>query len=644
MLKLHICHFPVTRFIYTDTELIGVRNIMSRHKHGVFGYIIRTIGVLLTVSVLAGTCMVPSKVRAQKDLTVDFIEYAFHTLLGKDPEGEQYGFWYRNIKDGNTTAAGMIEMLSESEEFSKKNYSADQELTLLTKVMTGKELASAEKERYLSYMESGVSLRRFISDVSKTPDFAAVCAQYKITPGTVDDLESRDHNPELTIFIGQLFTEMYGRSPSAKEANVWTQFFREGKAVAPTLQQIIVSSDYTSRGVSDDQTITSLCHLMLDRDATAEEMGKYHEVMENGVSIDYVAQMIASDPSFASRCADLDIVPGEINLTQARDLNYEMTSFLNRLYSRLSGKAPTGEELNDYVWRTSEYPSSIRSVIWDILSTPESREILASDDDFLNTVFEVFYGHEPEQEKITSYKIALSHGITRERVLSSILDDPAFDAKMGEYGLDTHVEKEVPKKIVALTFDDGPYTDVTMRILDTLEPYGAHATFFVTGDRVNRYKDCIIRATNMGCEVGNHTWNHTTLTKISGDAVHKQIWDTCDAIYALTGSYPKVMRPVGGSYNATVSENVGLPMILWSIDTNDWKYRDSQHVINEVLNNVRDGDIILMHDLYETTATAVETIVPALIDSGYTLVTISELAEYKKVQMENGKPYFSMRG
>ena len=327
---------------------------MSRHKHGVFGYIIRTIGVILTVSVLAGTCLVPSRVRAQKDLTVEFVEYAFHTLLEKDPEGEQYGFWYRNIKDGNTTAAGMIEMLSESEEFSEKNYSPEQKLTLLTKVMTGKELAEAEKERYISYLDNGVSLRRFISDVSKSPEFASVCAQYKITPGTVDDLEPRDLNPELAVFIGELFTEMYGRSPSAKELNVWTQYFREGKQVAPTLQQIIVSSDYTSRGVSDDQTITSLCHLMLGRDATAEEMGKYHEVMGNGVSVDYVAQMIASDPSFASRCADLDIVPGEINLTQPRDTNYEMTSFLNHLYSGLSGKAPAGEELNNFVRRLSE--------------------------------------------------------------------------------------------------------------------------------------------------------------------------------------------------------------------------------------------------------------------------------------------------
>jgi peptidoglycan/xylan/chitin deacetylase (PgdA/CDA1 family) len=183
-----------------------------------------------------------------------------------------------------------------------------------------------------------------------------------------------------------------------------------------------------------------------------------------------------------------------------------------------------------------------------------------------------------------------------------------------------------------------------MRILDALEPYGAHATFFVVGNRVGNYSECVIRATNLNCEIADHTWNHTTLTKISGDAVHSQIWDCAETVYNLTGVCPRVMRPVGGSYNSTVSQNVGMPMIIWSVDTNDWKYRDSDHVINEILNNVRDGDIILMHDLYETTATAIETVVPALIEAGYTLVTVSELAEYKGIDMENGKAYFSMRG
>ena len=617
---------------------------MAKKKNRVLCYVKRSVGAVVITGVLAGTCMVPSKVRAQEDLTSDYVDLTYKTLLGQDPDVESFGFWYNNLKNGNTTAAGMIEMLTESEAFKAKGYDSGKSIDTVSLAMTGKEPDQETRAKYTDYLDKGVSLRTYIYEVTKDPGFASACAQYGITPGEITDLEPMDKNPELAAFVGEIFTEMYGRAPVAKETNIWVEFFYSGKEVAPTIDQIIHSSEFASLAKSDDQTIDALCHVMLGRDASSDEKALYLSYLDNGASMSYVTDKISDSQAFADRCTRLGIAPGHVTLTQPRDNNYELTSFLTRLYSRFSGNRPGEDDLNKYVNETIEDPGRVREVISQMLSTPESQALLESDDDFLNTVFEVFYGQAPEQEKIQAYKIGLSNGITRERVLYSILQDPAFDTKMSEYGIDTHVEKVVPEKIVALTFDDGPYTDVTMRILDVLEPYGAHATFFVTGDRVNRYRDCIIRATNMHCEIGDHTWNHTTLTKISGDAVHKQIWDTADAIYNLTGIYPKVMRPVGGSYNSTVAENVDMPMILWSIDTNDWKYRDSQHVINEVLTNVRDGDIILCHDLYETTATAMETVIPELINRGYTLVTISELAEYKKKELQNGKAYSSMRG
>ena len=617
---------------------------MAKKKNKCACYVKRTAGVILAVCILAGTCMVPSKVRAEKDLTSDFVDRTYKILLDEEPDPESYGFWYLNLKDRNTTATGMVEMLTDSEAFKAKGYSSEQTVSLITQVMTGKEPDDSTVETYAAYLDKGVSVRKYINDVSKVPEFTSMCTQYDIEPGEVTDLEPRDRDPELAAFVGEIFTELYGRAPVAKESNIWVEYFRDGKDIGPTLNKIIRSSDYTSQARSDEQTIASLCRVMLGREATSEEKALYLQDLDAGVSISYVTAKLSEDQGFVDRCARLGINPGTVELTEPRDNNFELTSFLTRLYTQFAGVHPSADDLNTYVKETVDDPGRVRETISKMLSTPESQELMPSDDDFLNTVFEVFYGQAPAPEKIQAYKIGLSNGITRERVLYSILQDPAFDEKMSEYGIDTHVEKAVPEKIVALTFDDGPYTDVTMRILDVLERYDAHATFFVTGDRVNRYRDCIIRATNMHCEIGDHTWNHTTLTRISGDAVHKQIWDTADAIYNLTGIYPKVMRPVGGSYNATVSANVDMPMILWSIDTNDWKYRDSQHVINEVLNYVRDGDIILCHDLYETTATAMETVIPALIERGYTLVTISELAEYKKVQMQNGKAYSSMRG
>lgn len=607
-------------------------------------FVLRFICMILTIAVFAGTCLVPSKSRAKEDLTADFVDYIYGTILDKEADSERFGYWYWHLKDSSTTAVGLIDMLTQSYDFYRKNYTPEQTIDVLSQTMTGKPADDTTKQTYVYYLNCGISIRRYLADMAVTPEFAQICAQYQIEPGTITDLDSRDINPEMTNFVKVLFEQMYGRAPVTEEYNIWCQYFTEGKELAPTLMDIVKSSEFTSRCLSDESTIDVLSSVMLGRTADPSEKEAYLGMLDSGLSMTYVASQIASDPNYLSNCSSVGIRPGTVTLTEARDKNPELTSFLTRLYTQFAGKRPSAEDLNSYVSETLEDSGKTRDAIVEMLSNPESMTLFATDDEYLNAVFDVCYGQAAAPEKIEAYKIGLKNGVTRERVLESILSDPAFDAKMSEYGIDTKVEKKVPEKVVALTFDDGPYTDVTMRILDALEPYGAHATFFVVGNRVNNYKECIVRAVNLGCQIGDHTWNHTTLTRISGDAVSTQINDCADAVYNLTGIRPVVMRPVGGSYNSTVSANVGMPMIIWSIDTNDWKYKDSDHVINEVLNNVRDGDIVLMHDLYETTATAVETIVPALIDAGFTLVTIDELAEYKNVQMENGKAYFSIRG
>lgn len=186
---------------------------------------------------------------------------------------------------------------------------------------------------------------------------------------------------------------------------------------------------------------------------------------------------------------------------------------------------------------------------------------------------------------------------------------------------------DFPKKAksVALTYDDGP-SKHTPQILDCLERYGAKATFFVVGTGVNSYPDTIKRAYSLGMEIGNHTSTHPRLTTLSPAQISSQLNSTASAIEALTGKAPNLVRPPYGSYNNSVLSTANLPFILWSIDTLDWKTRNAQKTIDAVLSKVCDGDIILMHDLYLPTAQATEVIVPALIERGFDLVTVSELA------------------
>lgn len=198
------------------------------------------------------------------------------------------------------------------------------------------------------------------------------------------------------------------------------------------------------------------------------------------------------------------------------------------------------------------------------------------------------------------------------------------------------------KKMVALTFDDGPgsYTD---EIVDCLKEYGGHATFFVVGNRVSTYADELKYAYDNGNEIGNHTYSHPTLTSLSVSSIKSQVSKTDAAIKKVTGATTTLMRAPGGATNSTVRGAISKPFIYWSIDTLDWKHRNSTTTVNTVMNNVKDGDIVLMHDIHSPTKTAALQLIPKLVKAGYQLVTVSDLAKYRGYTMQNGTTYYSFR-
>lgn len=197
------------------------------------------------------------------------------------------------------------------------------------------------------------------------------------------------------------------------------------------------------------------------------------------------------------------------------------------------------------------------------------------------------------------------------------------------------------KKMVALTFDDGP-SIYTKDILDQLEKYNAHATFFVVGNRVSGYASTVRRAYQLGCEIGNHSWSHPNLASVSVKTMKNEIDKTDAAIKKVIGKKSALLRPPYGAVDSDVKQYAGKPLIHWSIDTLDWSTRNSSKTISAVLNNVRDGSIVLMHDLYAATRTAAVSLIPKLISRGYQLVTVSEMAAYRGITLKNGSIYYKI--
>lgn len=227
-----------------------------------------------------------------------------------------------------------------------------------------------------------------------------------------------------------------------------------------------------------------------------------------------------------------------------------------------------------------------------------------------------------------------------------VYNDRAYvspDAVEKAFGLPPKRVVDPNKPMVCLTFDDGPYSPVTDSLLDVLEAYNSKATFFITGNMAWQYPETLKREYQLGMELGNHTYYHPHLINCSWDEIINELNMTNKVAYDITGDYLKIMRPPHGESNDLVRYAAGVPIIKWNLDTLDWLYLDRDIIYHKVMDNISDGDIVLMHDLLEPTRQAVWIMVPALLEQGYQLVTASEMITAKGWTLDAGVEYFCVK-
>ena len=186
-------------------------------------------------------------------------------------------------------------------------------------------------------------------------------------------------------------------------------------------------------------------------------------------------------------------------------------------------------------------------------------------------------------------------------------------------------------KVVALTFDDGR-SKYTEKILDVLKKYDACGTFFLIGNKVDFYRDVLKRMINEGSEIGNHSYDHKLLTRLSKKQFEEEINKTQDAIKKATGFTPLLFRPTYGGYTDLLKSYTDLKFVLWDVDSRDWQVKTKSKISQNVLPNVKSGSIILMHDNHEYSLNALNDIISNLKKQGYKFVTVSELLELKNLR------------
>ena len=186
-------------------------------------------------------------------------------------------------------------------------------------------------------------------------------------------------------------------------------------------------------------------------------------------------------------------------------------------------------------------------------------------------------------------------------------------------------QAEKNKKVVALTFDDGPDGNTTPQALDILAKYKIKATFFVQGKNIAGNEAILKRMQSEGHEVGNHSWNHPILTKLSLEDAKKQLTDTEDAITKVLGKSSKLMRPPYGAISDDIRNSLDLSFIMWDVDSLDWKSKNEAAILTEIQHQTSDGAIILMHDIHQPSVNSLPKVIEYLQGQGYSFVTVSEL-------------------
>lgn len=285
-----------------------------------------------------------------------------------------------------------------------------------------------------------------------------------------------------------------------------------------------------------------------------------------------------------------------------------------------------------YIYESDKEQTDIKTFIFD-----SKKNKLLSIQDITDDTDIIEYTLQEKKLEIKQYPFIFDQNQLKIYVNAEIITIPLNDL---ELKINIKNESDIKKvnidiqpkiinpdsKMIALTFDDGP-SKYTEEILNILKKNDCNATFFVLGNKVSIYSNLLIESINNGNEIGNHSYNHKWMIKLNEKDLENQISKTQDIIKEYTGYTPKLIRPTYGSLNDRIKKISSLDIVLWNVDTLDWKYKNPNKIVENATKKLKDGNIILMHDTHKQTLEALPKILEIIQKNGYTCVTISELKE-----------------
>lgn len=426
---------------------------------------------------------------------------------------------------------------------------------------------------------------------------------------------------------------LFVKNSEAMQETITSSEIYPGLNLKTTEQEAGIYTLFVSQAITENESIDEEIDqwILQEREQFKLEVEESENILkENGFSahlnIQTSTQKLA-DQLYNLELESYQIAAGANGSTKTKSVIIDLTT--NEILKNkdvLTLDEETVHEIRELVFQEVEQDAEIKDFIFEELL----EDALKNHEDWNLSVNQESVVFSFDQYEIAAAAAGLVHiEIPMNKMISYL--NPVFADKLGLEIPEKEIELKADGKYVALTFDDGPHAEVTARVLKTLAEHEVKATFYMLGSQVDYYPSIAKEVVDQGHELGNHTQSHKDLTRLSALQIREEIKSASTTIQNATTDSPKSIRPPYGAFNDSVKEvskELDLPIVMWSVDSLDWKSRNSVAINQEVMKNIHPGAIILLHDIHKTTADALPSLLKNLKSEGYEFVTVSELLKF----------------
>ena len=364
-----------------------------------------------------------------------YVNRLYQNLLGRDVDAPGINGYARAISDGRMTPAQVASEIVNGGEFKLKKYSNSECAQRLYQAILVREPGASELSNWTEVLNNGVSPMYVLKQLVESPEFATICTYYMFTPGTVTLTENRDLNYNATAYVMRCYRKILGRDADVTGLNTWTGKLRNGNGGAEIVKDLVVSEEFRNMRKSDGEFIDILYAAMLDRNSDEAGKNDWLRTLNDGVSYVYIINGFSGSVEFGNICSSYGIVPGQAEITEARDRNLKVTQYVNRCYEKALGREGETGGINDWCSIILSKTQSPKDVALGFVFSPESINQGRSNADYVEMLYNLCLGRASDEAGKADWVNRLEQGTSRETVYWGFANSTEFENIIASYGL-----------------------------------------------------------------------------------------------------------------------------------------------------------------------------------------------------------------